>query len=739
MENELLKLMQAVRDLHDEPCEKYRENLREVLSLEPAGEECPEAWRSCLGQEATPYLDIPMARALFQRAGAGPERYAFSCFCPSNDRWLEELAENLYACRLFRNLSGRKMTPSEKDSPGVRGAERFMMDWLVCVAGKGEPLQRSLDPAVQSLSGYLAAGALRLLTRTRPVWFARAVIPMREALRCALHDRLLEDLREKQRREEREKERKKNEKEQKSDKKKEKPAEILSLMRGLPPRRKEAVRVWLKEHESGPEPEKMEEAAHRLTDLLLPYASAAWKEQDVMDLPRQLTEEACLLYGRQAAGGQPDRLLQEALGGSVAQRVLAELVQGQTPATNDGVIRLGNLLKKLGCPVAEDTDPQTEKSLAVCLEKNEEFLLENMLGGRAGKGEHNPCAMLRFLLLQLMQAPAVCFGGEENLRGKLFRMGFALGMDADTMESSLLQRMEQPGIDYKSAPELIRAYCLDSFGDSPWGYAMSQWMQRIYGARCRVWAEKGSVAAPQAGRMTRYWRDLYRALLPSATGRGAREFLGAMLREGIPPEDALTAVQRLLTDETVEPGPAELHLYSSMRYRAGSMLIDLALELRQNELNRIRADLQRQRLCLQQQRPLRQAGINAYRAAMHLADGESEDALRTRLAEWVRPAYPFPEGLEENCKGQILLLQDLFRRVRRGGPLTRSEMMRLTAAWYLRLCPPAQERPRYIQALEEELAAVLQECRLAPYRPDGWDEDFAGALRRMDLRNIQAD
>ena len=59
MENELLKFMQAVRDLHDEPCDKHRENLREVLSLEPAAAECPEVWRSSLGQEATPYLDGP--------------------------------------------------------------------------------------------------------------------------------------------------------------------------------------------------------------------------------------------------------------------------------------------------------------------------------------------------------------------------------------------------------------------------------------------------------------------------------------------------------------------------------------------------------------------------------------------------------------------------------------------------------------------------------------------------------
>lgn len=123
---------------------------------------------------------------------------------------------------------------------------------------------------------------------------------------------------------------------------------------------------------------------------------------------------------------------------------------------------------------------------------------------------------------------------------------------------------------------------------------------------------------------------------------------------------------------------------------------------------------------------------------MHLADGESEEALRTRLAWWVQPVYPLPEGMEGNHKAQ-LLLQDLFRRVRRGGPLTRSELMRLTVAWYLRLCPPAQDRPRYMQTLEEELAAVLQECRLAPYRPNDWDADFAGALRRMDLRNIQTE
>ena len=736
MENELLKFMQAVRDLHDEPCDKHRENLREVLSLEPAAAECPEVWRSSLGQEATPYLDIPMARALSLRAGAGPERYAFFRFCPSNDLWLEELAQNLYACRLFRNLSGRKMTAAEKDGPAVQGAERFMLDWLICVAGKGEPLQRSLCPAVQSLSGYLAAGTLRLLTRTRPVWFAQAVIPMREALRCALFHRLQEDLQEKQRREERKKQRKEDEEEKRSEK--EKADETLPLMRGLSPGRKEVVRAWLKEHKIGPEPEKMEEAAHRLTDLLLPYASAAWKEQDVMDLPRELTEKACRLYGRQAVGRQPDQLLQEVLGGSVAQRVLADLVQGQTPATNDGVVRLGNFLKKLGCPVEENAVSGAEKTLAACLEKNEEFLLENILGGRTRKGERNPCAMLRFLLLQLMQAPAACFGGEENLRGKLFRLGFALGMDADTVESRLLQRMEQPGIDYKSAPELIRAYCLDSFGDTPWGYAMSQWMQRIYQARCRVWARQCGVRVPQAGRMTRYWRDRYRALFPAATGRGARELLGTMLREGVTPEDTLTAVQRLLADETAEPGPAELHLYSSMRYRAGSMLIDLTLELRQKELDRVRAGLQRQRLCLQQQRPLRQADIDSYRSAMHLADGESEEALRTRLAWWVQPVYPLPEGMEGNHKAQ-LLLQDLFRRVRRGGPLTRSELMRLTVAWYLCLCPPAQDRPRYMQTLEEELAAVLQECRLAPYRPNDWDADFAGALRRMDLRNIQTE
>ena len=196
------------------------------------------------------------------------------------------------------------------------------------------------------------------------------------------------------------------------------------------------------------------------------------------------------------------------------------------------------------------------------------------------------------------------FWRRENLRGKLFRLGFALGMDADTVESRLLQRMEQPGIDYKSAPELIRAYCLDSFGDTPWGYAMSQWMQRIYQARCRVWPavwcespaggpHDAVLAGPVSGTVSgSHW----------PRGPGSSSAPG--LREGVTPGGYLTAVQRLLADETAEPGPAELHLYSSMRYRAGSMLIDLTLELRQKELDRVRAGLQRQRLCLQQQRPL---------------------------------------------------------------------------------------------------------------------------------------
>ena len=124
-----------------------------------------------------------------------------------------------------------------------------MLDWLICVAGKGEPLQRSLCPAVQSLSGYLAAGTLRLLTRTRPVWFAQAVIPMREALRCALFHRLQEDLQEKQRREERKKQRKEDEEEKRSEK--EKADETPSVDARAVSGRKEVVRAWLKEHKIG--------------------------------------------------------------------------------------------------------------------------------------------------------------------------------------------------------------------------------------------------------------------------------------------------------------------------------------------------------------------------------------------------------------------------------------------------------------------------------------------------------
>ena len=711
MENELTRFMRAVRDVCDEPCEKTREALREVFSIEPATGDCPEPWRGRLGPQATHYLDIPMALALYRDAGAGPDRYAFTEFCPSSDPWLDGLARRLCACRAFLNLSGKKADGAAMDA-GIRGAERFMLDWLVCVAGKDRPLQRLLLPEGGDLYAYLAVGARQLLVRTRPLWFARAVVPLREALREAVSGRLESELWARSLR----------------------PAGPgpLPFARTLPPEKAAALEAWVDSHPPARSAREAEEDARQLMGLLLPYPSVAWPSQAVLDLPDDVVDDGYRLYRRKTPDVHPDRMLQKALGDGAAKRVLAELMSGQTPATNDPVVRLDNALKKLGWQIASHPDPgQDTVGLADCLRNNEEILLESMLGGRERKGEHSPFAMLRFLLLQLLQAPVVCCGGEDSLREKLFRLGFALGMDTDGLESRLFYPMELPGIDYKSAPELIRAYCLDCFVGGCMGYAMAQWLQRVYAARYRARARAGAVPNTQPGRMTRYWRQRYRGPVARADARNTRDFLDAMLDDGVPPDDALDAVRRAFAGNAAQD-VALLQAYSNIRYRAGSMVIDLASDLIQREVAALQAEMQRQQLCRQQDRPMSAGDLDTYRAALGLLEGIPAEELKSRLVAWIRPAYPFTGAQERDEAGQTALLRDLLRRVGEGMAPSRSELMGLAVAWHI--CTRRRDGDdlrRYREELEEELDALLRECRMAPYRPDDWDEDLASALRRV--------
>lgn len=701
MANELQRFLQAVREVRDDPCDKTREALREAFSLLPCREDCPAPWRACLGPEATPYLDIPMAGALWEEAGALPARYGFARFCPNSDDWLDQLARDLCATRLFASLWGKK-APDRNPSPAVDGAERFLLDWLVCVAGRDQYLQRQLAPEHPGLAGYLAAGVRRLLQRTQPLWFAAAVVPLRESLREVLTERLQAELQEALRR-----------RKEDTD-----PIPDLPLCARLAPGKAAAVRNWLAGHTERLAPRSVPSAARRLVRLLLPYPSVDWKPQAVLDLPEELVREACLRCG----GRAEDKAARQfaAVTGSAAHRVLAEVLQGQTPATNDLAVRLDNGLKKLGCADTGDAG-----ALERCLRDQEEVLLEEMLSGREKKGDRSPFALLRFLLLQLLRAPVACYGGEENLRGKLFRLGFALGLDADSVESRLLQPLDLPGIDYKAAPELIRAYCLNRYAGTDWGYALAAWMGRVYGARYRARVRSGSIRPPQPGRLTHYWQERYHSLV-ALTDRGDdRALLDTMLRDNIPPEDLLEALRR--PDADLTP-----HLYSSLRYRAGVMVIDLSLRRMQEELTRAQTDMQRQQLFRQQDRPMGESGLTAYRRALALTDGIPARALHRSLVEWIRPVFPFSPPLEGDEKAQTRMLQELLDRIRRDGTLSRRELMGLAAAWYLRVRRPGgDDRRAYRDALFEELDALLRECRLAPCRPDDEDAEFAAAVRRI--------
>lgn len=700
MQNELLRFLQALQEVRDDPCDKTREALREVFSIEPPQTECPAAWQHCLGPEATPYLDIPMACALFRDAGAEPARYGFAQFCPNSDPWLENLARDLCNTRLFASLCGKK-APARNPSAAVQGAERFLLDWLVCAAGKTQYLQQQLAPARPGLYGYLAEGTRRLL-QTQPLWFDGAVVPLRESLRAVLAERLRGELNEFLRRRDAGNA----------------PHE-LPFCAKLAPEKAVVMRGWAGEHLETLTPRDVPAAVRHLVRLLLPYPSVGWKADAVTGLPDDLLQEAFVHYTQCRNVGQPEQQFQAALGTGANPRVLAELMQGQTPATNDLAVRLDNGLKKLGC-----TDTSDTAAICDCLQNNEALLLEEMLSGREKKGDRSSFALLRFLLLQLLRAPTACYGGEENLRGKLFRLGFALELDAESFENWLLQPLELPGIDYKSGPDLIRACCLNRYARTAWGYAMSEWLRRVYTARYRVRARNGSIRPPQPGRMTRYWQDRYHGLVALSDRADDRTLLDTMLRDNIPPEDLLEMMRRPDAD-------VALHLYSSIRYRAGVMLIDLSLRYMQAELTRAQTEMQRQQLFQQQDRPIGENGLDAYRRALRLTDGIPARALHQSLLTWLQPVFPFLPPLEDDEAAQARMLQDLLERIRRGSALTRSDLMGLTVAWHLRVRPPQPNDQRlYREALLEELNALLRECRLVPCRLQDGDSDFAAAMRR---------
>ena len=124
--------------------------------------------------------------------------------------------------------------------------------------------------------------------------------------------------------------------------------------------------------------------------------------------------------------------------------------------------------------------------------------------------------------------------------------------------------------------------------------------------------------------------------------------------------------------------------------------------------------------------------LDTYRAALGLLEGIPAEELKSRLVAWIRPAYPFTGAQERDEAGQTALLRDLLRRVGEGMAPSRSELMGLAVAWHI--CTRRRDGDdlrRYREELEEELDALLRECRMAPYRPDDWDEDLASALRRV--------
>lgn len=126
------------------------------------------------------------------------------------------------------------------------------------------------------------------------------------------------------------------------------------------------------------------------------------------------------------------------------------------------------------------------------------------------------------------------------LRDLAFRLAFACGMDRQETEQMLWEQ-EMPGIDFKTAPELLYAYYADRLCGNgktdPEAYAMARLTQRVYALRREHRAEEKGRASV-ALEATFYSRQGYRR--EQKWNMQPNEFLNWMEERKIPAQDCET-------------------------------------------------------------------------------------------------------------------------------------------------------------------------------------------------------
>lgn len=410
-----------------------------------------------------------------------------------DDRWLDDFAEQLSRAPLIWG------EPSDEEQD--RRTEYLVLCWLVCVERGNALLQRSIRRAMgleeaRKLDAfqYLAAAAVLLLRNTQLSW-PEAVFDFRR--------------------------------------------EILDLAPGakLP----SATKSWNK-----PDLRKS------LTDGLLQKAF-----RNLCARPHG--EENCLPA---LLGESPDpALLRElALLSNARNNDYLYLMQSYldklTPGPKDRrcdeerAMELAELFRKMELDGSGEQD-QVEgiaEALGAPPEEVEEDDPEEEASGKTREkrqGTKVPFRMLRHTLYLLMgQRQDRYYGKESDIRDLAFRLAFACGMDRKETEQ-MLREQEMPGIDFKTAPELLYAYYADRLCGNgktdPEAYATARLTQRVYALRREHRAEEKGRAAV-ALEATFYIRQGYRR--EQKWNMQPNEFLGWMEERKIPAQDCETLLSR---------------------------------------------------------------------------------------------------------------------------------------------------------------------------------------------------
>lgn len=441
-------------------------------------------------------LNDKMAFVL-QQTGSDPEDFGIQSLHLENMRWMQEFSERLSRAPL---LWGE---PSHEEAD--RRTEYLVLCWLGCVEQGYAPLQQAIRRCM-GLKGarqlnvfqYLAAAVLLLMRNTRQTG-SEAVQAFRR--------------------------------------------EILALApdAGLP----SVTKSW-----SG------DQLRRALTDDLLLQAFRRLQQgQDgaELSLPTLLQEDPDPALLRELAllpNAQTNDYLY--LMESYLNRLFNH--KGDWPCILDQAAEMAQTFCQLNLDTSEEED-EVQQALGTPPEEVEEFWKGDTVSPPPKekprrRGIKIPFRMLRHTLYLLIgKCRDRYFGRESDIRELAFRLAFACGMNREGMEQ-MLQEQQLPGIDFKTAPELLYAYYGDRlFRDTPpdgslpapGAYAAARLAQQVYDLREQQQEQKED-RPPLALEPTLYVRSRYQQMQPWEMP--PRDFLDWMEARQIPAQSSEALVTR---------------------------------------------------------------------------------------------------------------------------------------------------------------------------------------------------